>query len=596
MINVSNEWKHNQQQNLVSESFISITFKITDPTAHIDGEISDNGKVWYSNVAETLTDEEEITQYSTLEQNFWLLDGSRTVLPNTSTPLNETHFISNNVGNISYDINPTLTVTFPIEREITIPSITVTFDKENNEYARDFNVYVFKGTTLKETIEVRDNTKVSAVAKSSLVDYDKVVVVVLSWCLPNRRVRVSEILMGQRQVYDKSTLMSYSHKQDVDPICATLPTYEIKFAVDNTDNTFNPDNEDGLYPYIVRQQELDLKYGFKIRNSIEWINIGKYYLSEWDTPQNGIEATFTARDLLEFMRGNYLEGTFSTTPQTLYSLAENVLTKARLPLNADGTPKWTISNTLQNYQTKSPLPICSFAEALQYIAQASKSCLFYDNLGNLHIEPITPTLTDYSINKFNSYSFPEISLQKILKNVTTKIYHYYEGEPTVLFDGVVSVNGDTTLLITYSKAGIGQNTTITDGTIISVDYYTNTCKLRILAFGDVGIVINGTALENSTSNYILTNDEDGEEQTVDNPLIDNVAWANDVSQWVKNWLSIRKMISCEYRSDPRLECLDTVSVQKKIGENQYQNVQTTSVTYEYKGAFKGTVKGREVIL
>ena len=42
-----------------------------------------------------------------------------------------------------------------------------------------------------------------------------------------------------------------------------------------------------------------VKYGLKLNDdTIEYIPAGVFYLSEWESPQNGLEANFVARDLL----------------------------------------------------------------------------------------------------------------------------------------------------------------------------------------------------------------------------------------------------------------------------------------------------------
>lgn len=597
MIAVSQAWKDNQSQNLVNESYIRIAFKISDPEAIEDASLSANNEVWFSRVDETIDGEDKnIVPYATLEKNRWLLDGSKKLLPN-STDVSDTSYISNQLSLDSclYSSNPIITIAFSEVHRVTIPAISLVFDEENGEYARDFKVHIYKNDVKKDTITVTDNTSIKVIVQKDITEYDEIQIEIVKWCLPNRRARVSEIFLGIVKEFDKSNLIDLSHSQEVDPIGATTPKVELNFSIDNSDNTFNPDFEEGLYRFLARKQEIIVKYGYKLGNSIEYIDAGKFYLSEWETPQNGLEASFGARDLLEFMSDTYVYGKYSPdSPVSLYDLAEQVLISANLPTNEDGSKKWSLSDTLKNFTTTAPLPICTQAECLQYIAQAGCCVLFYDRSGTLHIEPISEDLSDYEVNKFNSYSCPEVSLQKILKSINIKVYHYYVGSTDEeVFNGTVNIVGTQKIIISYAKACVtnASKVQITNGTLVSSSFYTNACVLEITANGNVDIVITGDVLEDSQSDFLLTNDDQGEEQEVDNPLITSTTWANTVAQWVKSWLINRKIIDLDFRVDPRLDALSKIKV---TGKFTTQNVRVTSTEFKYGGSFTGSAKGRVI--
>lgn len=84
----------------------------------------------------------------------------------------------------------------------------------------------------------------------------------------------------------------------------------------------------------------------------------------------------------------------------------------------------------------------------------------------------------------------------------------------------------------------------------------------------------------------------GEIQTISNPLIQTETVAGNVAAWVKDILANRKTLSGEYRSDPRLDALDKITVTNKYASN---TVFITNVRYSYNGAFQGSYEGRAVI-
>jgi hypothetical protein len=88
---------------------------------------------------------------------------------------------------------------------------------------------------------------------------------------------------------------------------------------------------------------------------------------------------------------------------------------------------------------------------------------------------------------------------------------------------------------------------------------------------------------------ITTNTKNGETQLVKNKLIQNSAVAADVAQWVQDCLKHRRTVSGEYRSDPRLDVMDNITLENKYATN---TVFITNINYSYNGAFRGNYEGR----
>jgi hypothetical protein len=144
----------------------------------------------------------------------------------------------------------------------------------------------------------------------------------------------------------------------------------------------------------------------------EWIDAGHFWLSGWNAPANGIEATFTARDLIEFMSEKYA----GITSGSLYDIALAAIQQANLPLTETGGVRYVLHDCLKGHET-SFTGDNTIAEVLQKIAHMS-CCIFYqDRYGILRMEPPTEILSDYEINQDNSYTHPEMEMSKPLKAV-----------------------------------------------------------------------------------------------------------------------------------------------------------------------------------
>lgn len=507
MQEVSKSWKNVHKQTLLNESFVEVTLDIVDPDALADASATDNGAIYLSDTSNVVSERDDvIAPYCTLEQNLWLLDDSREHIPLSS--YKDSGYIGEVLSNekmVFATALPTITINFTQVYTQVIPGITILWGTAYNEYATKFTVTAYNGDSVVAEKLILDNKKVESVVELDISNYDRIVIQVLEWCLPNHRARVDEIFIGWHKVYSKTDLMSYSHKQTVDPISTALPKAETKFSIDNSDGSYNPYNLNGLSKYLTERQKVKTRYGLKLNdNSVEWIDGGMFYLSEWYAKQNGVTADFVARDILEFMSVPYKDTISEVTERNLYDMAVAVLMSAKLPLHTDGKYNWVVDEELKKIKTNAPLPDDTVANCLQMIANAGKCVIYVDRSGRLHIERIEDKLTDYEINSFNSYSKPEIALSKSLKSVVVKCYTY--------------------------------------------------------AVGDKGF-------ESSTSDVMYAIADEGEIITVDNPLITSEEMATDVGQWVGNYLKNRMTVKADVRVDVRLDALDKVTNTHTYGTN-----------------------------
>ena len=597
MQNVSQAWIDNQNNTLVSESDIEVSLKMTDPDAYEDASASDNGSVAFSDTGYIVSDGvKNVLPYGTLETNQWVLDGSLRVVPNSN--YGEVGFVGSVLcsANKTYSTNPIISINFTKVHTNLLQGVTITWSEFLNEYAEEFIITAYNGNTVVATKRVVDNSSVKSVVMFDISSYNKITIEIVKWSIAYRRARIDEVFVGVIKVFSKKDIFSYSCSHSVDPISAELPKSEISFSIDNLNSAYNPYNADGLSKYLMERQEINVRYGYKLPNGVEWINGGKYYISEWDAEQNGMSADFTARDLLEFMTGTYYKGLYKASGTSLYDLAEDVLQDADLPINSDGTVKWVIDERLKNIYTIAPLPVDTHANCLQMIVNAG-GCVFYqDRLGVLRIEYVplesNTTETDYGITYFNSYSKSGLSLSKPLKQVDVHSYSYsVAAQSSELFKGAMAINGTTTVVLTYSGTATNVSAKLSSGTLNSATYYSNACVLNITATGTITITVTGYSLETSSILISTVSSESGETVSVDNPLITSQERAIAIGSWVESYMKNRMTLSSEWRADPRLDALDIVDNENDYGVNK---VIMTNVEYSYKGAFRGSGEGRVI--
>lgn len=421
MQEVSSEWKDQHKRTLLNESFVEVSLDMSDTEVLKNADVTDNGAIYISNSSQIADGVGNTpTPYCTLEQNVWLLDGSRNILGDVE--VGDNSYVSTELSDETCIFRrfPVVTIELPQVSTKLIPGVTITWSKTYGEYPNTFSVIAYNGDTIVAEKEVVDNKEVTSLVFVDIVTYDRVDIVIKKWCLPYHRARLEEIMMGLTKVYSKGDLFSYSHSQSVDPISTSLPKNEIKFSIDNVDGNYNPYNPNGIAKYLMERQPITVRYGLKMDDkSVEWIKGGTFYLSEWYARQNDITAEFTARDVLEFMSKVRLAETEKpVSARKLYDLANTLLTEANIPTT------WVIAEDLKEISTTAPLPEDTYGNLLQLIANAGECVIYQDRDGVLRVARLTEDATDYKINSFNSYSKSEITLSKPLKGVRVKYYTY----------------------------------------------------------------------------------------------------------------------------------------------------------------------------
>lgn len=422
MIAVSEAWKDIQQRFILPETFLEITCGITDVGVQdLAAPRGTNAAVFSSseNIAGntgTITPK----RYATLERNLWTLDGTRSVVPN-SAPYGNVGYASNDFSAAGVEI------IFPESRPVAIPGLTITWSSEYNEYPTQFSVTARNGSDIVASAYVGNNTDVVSVVDMEMVDYDRLVIEVYGWNVPDHRARIDLVMFGHVISFSKSDVMRFTHEQRGDLNSGELTKNSIDFALDNSTGQWNPSNPTGLGKYLSERQKVNVRYGMTVNGSTEWIKAGTFYLSEWRAPANGMEASFVARDVFEYLLNEPYTGPKNGT---LKQFVESAFESAPEDLELE------IDDSLSGITAEFGEDEHTQAEVVQMCANAAGCVIRHDRSGKVFIEPLNTTHSGYSITAALSYSHPELTLAKPLKAVSVA----YSGETYSL---PVSISGET---------------------------------------------------------------------------------------------------------------------------------------------------------
>lgn len=416
MITVSNAWREARDKTLLPEVFVEVTYGVTEPGLQEEAVVSAIDAEDYSNVEQIVSKVDKNSEkYATLDYGCWGLDGG---FKYSDGNPNDPGYVSTYYSdeNCNLNVRPKITIDFEKRHDFVIPGVKITWSTAFNGWATDFIVSAYNSNGLVARRVVSNNKSIETTVVIDLVDYSQITIEVLKWSHPFQRVKCSDILLGLEMVYGKSDLVGFSHKQSVDLLSAKLPEDEITFKLRNDDGRWNPESPSGMEGYLLEQQEIRVRYGMDINGAIEWIDGGTFWLSEWNTPTNGMEADFTARGAIEFMGGIY------NGPRvgTLYDVAVAAFEEANLTLLDDGSKRYIVDEGLKDISTDFSLDDSEYiiSEVLQMVAHAG-CCVFYqDRSGKLHIEPRNRKYSNYRIDKNISYTHPEYTIGKPLKAVS----------------------------------------------------------------------------------------------------------------------------------------------------------------------------------
>ncbi len=572
---VSAQWLNEFNNTILDKSYVKLSISVSNPEADADVTVADDGHEYYANTPQVVDEIEDVYEkFSTLEPNIWVLDGSSKHLPNSGY----------NSGYVADDFTLPKTVTLNYTQVFTklIKGITITWSEAYNEYATAFDINVYNGTTLVANESITGNTDIVSVVEFDINNYDKIEIVINEWCLPDRRARIEDILVGIRKSYKDSELISHVHESDADLALGKLPTNKIKYVIDNIDGSYDPENDTGFSKYLIEQQKVVAKYGLTVDGNVEYISGGVFYLSEWKAKTGGIKAEFEAKSLLGLLDDIYYKGTYGY--KSYYTLIDELLEFANLPLNPDGTKKWTIDNDLSNYGTDAPLPMKSVRECLQMLANASCSVIELDRLGNINVKRLGSEPT-YEISRYNMFEEPVIELEKPVRRFVINKYTYnVANSNSELYKGVVT---SAQILIKYKKPATNVSASVSSGSITSAEYFSNACLLTLSA--NCTLTVTGRELEVSKAELSVDMAEEGVEKKLDNVMLTDDNVIGVALTHYPNILARRKEFKAKYRPSIHSDVYDRFSTVDKYGRSKI--VRINSLKYEYKGAFKGTVKG-----
>lgn len=572
-------------------SDMRVAFKLIDLTASADCDPGATNAAYLSNLAQTHDDIKSMgMKLATLERDYWKLDETFS-LPTEDMREVETGWWSGVLSGEdgTFPVPPSLILDFSDAHSSV--GFTVYFDDKAGEWPEAFDILTFDASgACVSRDEVSGHDGAVYISNVGAEHYRRVEMVFRKTTKPFRRVRVVEIVFGVIQTFTSDNSERVRMLYEVDPKMDKLPVGEMCITIDNRNRMYNMVNPNGAYRYLQSGQAMDGEMGVGMGGeSVELVNMGRYYYFGSSAKDSGTTAEITARDaLMALDAGKFRRG--ESRIDTVWNLVEDILADSGSGLMAEIPPE--IGNVL----VSRALPVCSHREALRLVAQAACSACFMGRDDLLHFRRLRNGLSVDTLDGDNMEEYPDVKVDGRFNVVEVSAYSFADrkegGESEKLYDGTAALNGETELWVSYSGPARNAVATVTGATLVQADYYLYAARLVLRGEGEGSVIVNGVPLEKNESVYTLRDVGPYESERVkelENPLVFDTDRAKALAAWRIELERETITYPIRERGNPAREVGDTATVYDAYGENQDALVVKEELSFGADGLSASTV-------
>lgn len=361
---VSQSYKVHMKEALRNHSYMRVTIGLINQLAQASAYVPDKENYTYYSSFKMPLDNYAVKElYATCDQDYTAVDGSMYFLPR------ERADVVLNQGLVSKDLLGPIEIRFPIEYDI--KGLTIEFGKAypvNFVIESDNNMVAIKGNTDGHfvTEEIFSGATFLRFTPSTMINGQS-------------RFRIHMVTMGIGVYFDSRKILSATKREHISPIMEELPTIDFNLTVNNKDRAFDVENVNSSVNFLEIGQDITVLYGQELDDgSVEWFPGATVQLKEWSADDEQMD--FSATDRFDGMDGSYYRGLYRPEGISLYDLAVDVFSDAKV----DSRTYW-VDPYLKTVKVSNPMPVVSYKEALQLIANAGRCILYQDRSGSIFL-------------------------------------------------------------------------------------------------------------------------------------------------------------------------------------------------------------------
>ena len=506
-------------------TYCKAEMKFIDVTALEDASVSSNDNQSFGNV-EIFQGEMAQADYGTLEQNQFVLDGSKEIMPDAPE---DVAFWSGAMSkdDCTFESNPKLTIDFTAPH--TSAGLTMYFA---GEYPAELKITWYDTNSVKIISESYYPDVLCYVCNKQVQNYGKVEIEFVRTMLPERYIKLQYILYGKYIVWDADTIKSAKLQEDIDTTSITLPINEADISIVDANNDFDAENEGGSWKSVQKTQEVVLSEYY----NGEMILLGAFFVDGFSFSKN-------------VAKFSLVDGIGLLDKYTFYDGEVYVNVKAETILQAifaaAGVTKYAIEEDVGNTLLSGYLAVQSCRDALQKACFACGAVADDSRSDTIHIyKPDRYVTATVGTNrKFNGGTI--VSLEDYVSGVSLECTRYsLEDEESDIYDETLPA-GDSRL--TFSDPYLSTSITATVGTIKEVK--TNYLVIHMDSVGQTKI--SGKRYASTTFSYqknvaVIDAGETENIKKISGSTLLNADLLPDIAEELLKYYALRKKVKMKY--------------------------------------------------
>ena len=565
-----------------------------------DGIIGDSADIVIQPVEnDLLYGNRVVTNYASLEENYFKLDGSF-ILPNNPNIYDNinTGYISNELEN-EYNEKK---ITINIGLNQSASNMTIYF-KDNIPSVITVKIYYSDGGEIKSITKIiNDNLndvvyfefdKVSNIAHVD-ISFD-------NFNYANRRIRIPKIEFGITNIYRDNDLIDFKIIEQISEFNTDTPIDECDLTINNYDNKFDIMNPNGMTKYLNENVQVIPYIGIVTEhNGVEYVPMGIYYLQNYTNNSDKTTTFHCEKNFRKLASSNSyfrVRNTpyYNTTASNFFEGICQAFKIENYSFNA------TTENDVVNDDN---IPIVNKLQHLNEFAVFSNIIIKNGRNDDIVSENIGSNIEDtLSLNEMKT--IPEYAIKTPLKSITINktdlVLGNFKEDYDEIFEGDITVKEDNPFIIILNQP---KPVVLTFNPSVSVsEYYTyeiqnggyfiSTGKL----VGDYHLYIRTLVDYNEQSTPIKFNyEEDGLEVEINNGFynkaIENASLSlntaiQNTADFIKN--NYKKYnVKIDYFGNPAYETNDVLKIETPYG---YKTMRILKHSLTFNGGLSGSIEG-----
>lgn len=445
---------------------MNIVFELIDISAAETAVPSATDECIISKLEQTHNRQTEVSKkYATLENDYWMLDGTFLLPDENTIQEEETGWWSDQLSSSTGSFSSPPALEFEWDTNHSSAGFVIYFDGASNEYAKRLRVraYNSEGRQIKSKIV----TAASCICEVDMAveNYRKISIEVLNTSKPFRRARISEVVFGFVKTFDNTNIISSTLDYSLSDTAESLPTSELTLTIDNSDAAWNMGNPKGIYAYLQQTQPLDVSIDIDGHS----FSMGRFYFTKASAEDNAMTAKITANDKIYWLdKAKFYGG--SDGEWTLEQAINNVIATSEIDMEI------SLPQALKTRLVRAALPAdCTCRSAIQLLAQSACCTCYIARDGKLtFFDTLEYEWCGEELSLDRVMSNPKITVSEEINTVDLTVANpYVEGSDDKHYQTSCRVTGEPI------KTESFENCTVNDGNAVS-EWLLNILRRRLL--------------------------------------------------------------------------------------------------------------------